>query len=140
MILSSHNVLVEALNIPVNKNMRRPPVTVSPTESIASLMYFMVREDIGAVIVEEKGRPIGMITEKDVLDRVVSSDKDLYETKAKDIMSKPIITIDGNRPIKQALDIMRSHNVRRLAVTKNDILIGIVTERRLLEAILSKHA
>ena len=138
--MSSHNVLVEALKIPVSENMRRPPVTVSPTESIASLMWFMVKEDIGAVIVEEEGRPVGMITEKDVLDRVIASEKDLYETKAKDIMSKPIISIEENRPIKQALDIMRRHNVRRLAVTENDILVGIVTERRLLEAILSKHA
>ena len=138
--MSSHNVLIDALNIPVSENMRSPPVTVSPTESIASLMYFMVREDIGAVIVEDEGRPVGMITEKDVLDRVVSSDKDLYETKAKDIMSKPIISIDEDQPIKDALDLMKRHNVRRLAVTKNDVLIGIVTERRLLEAILSKHA
>jgi CBS domain-containing protein len=100
----------------------------------------MVKEDIGAIIVEEEGRPVGMITEKDVLDRVIASEKDLYETKAKDIMSKPIISIEENCPIKQALDIMRRHNVRRLAVTENDILVGIVTERRLLEAILSKHA
>ena len=133
-------MLVEALKIPVSENMSCPPVTVSPTESIASLMWFMVKEDIGAVIVEEEGRPVGMVTEKDVLDRVIARDKDLYETKAKDIMSKPIISIEENRPIKQALDIMRKHNVRRLAVTENDILVGIVTERRLLEAILSKHA
>lgn len=133
-------MLVEALKIPVSENMRHPPVTVSPTESIASLMWFMVKEDIGAIIVEEEGRPVGMITEKDVLDRVIASDKDLYETKAKEIMSKPIISIEENRPIKQALDIMRRHNVRRLAVTENDVLVGIVTERRLLEAILSKHA
>lgn len=140
MTLSSHNVLVDALNIPVKENMRQPPVTVSSTESIASLMWFMVKEDIGAVIVEKEGQPIGMITEKDVLDRVISSEKDLYETKAEDVMSKPIISIEENDPIKNALDLMRRHKIRRLAVTKNDVLVGIITERRLLEAILSKHA
>jgi CBS domain-containing protein len=133
-------VLVDALNIPVKENMRQPPVTVSSTESIASLMWFMVKEDIGAVIVEKEGQPIGMITEKDVLDRVISSEKDLYETKAEDVMSKPIISIEENDPIKNALDLMRRHKIRRLAVTKNDVLVGIITERRLLEAILSKHA
>ena len=118
--------------------MRRPPVTVSPLESAASLSYRIVKENIGAVIVEEEGRAVGMITEKDVLDRVISKDKNMYQTRAKDIMSKPIVSIETDRPVKQALELMRKNNIRRLAVTKNEVLVGIVTERRLLAVIVSE--
>ena len=119
--------------------MRYPPVTVPPSESVAGLMYRMITENIGAVIVQEKDQAIGMITEKDVLDRTVLKEKNLYMTQAKDIMSTPILSIEVDSPIKDALDLMRKQNVRRLAVTENKALVGIVSERRLLEKILSQH-
>lgn len=119
--------------------MRHPPVTVSPFESVASLLYVMTSKNIGAVIVEEEGQAVGMITEKDVLDRAVLKQKNLLMTKAKEIMSKPILSIKADCPLKKALEFMQKHNVRRLAVTDNEALVGIVSERRLLEGILSQH-
>ena len=112
---------------------------VSPSQSIVDLMYFMVRDNIGAVIVEEKGRLLGMITERDILERVVSSEKDLYKTRARDIMSKPLLSIEANRTRKEALELMSKHKVRRLAVTDKGALVGIVTQRRLFAGILSEH-
>jgi CBS domain-containing protein len=137
--MSSYDKLSGVITIPVRETMRHPPVTVLPSESVAGLMYQMINENIGAVIVQEKEQVMGMITEKDVLDRVVLNEKDLYMTKAKDIMSKPILSIEADRPLKEALDLMRKQNVRRLAVTENAALVGIVSERRLLEKILSQH-
>jgi isocitrate dehydrogenase len=119
--------------------MRDPPVTVAPSESIASLMYVMTSNNIGAVIVEEKGQAVGMITEKDVLDRAILQKKNLLMTKAKEIMSKPILSIEADCTLKEAITVMQTHNVRRLAVTENAVLVGIVSERRLLEGILSLH-
>ena len=114
-------------------------MTVSPSESIVGLMYRMFRENIGAVIVEDKGQILGMITERDILERAVSNGKDLYTTRARDIMSKPLLSIEADRPIKQALELMRKHNVRRLAVTEQETLAGIITQRRLFAGILSEH-
>jgi len=117
--------------------MRHNPVPVSPSETVSSLMFMMINENIGAAIVVDKGRPVGIITEKDVLERVIMIGKDAYKTKAKDVMSKPLISIDADRPIKEALELMRKNKIRRLVVTKNKSLIGLVTERRILEAIVS---
>ena len=58
----------------------------------SSLIYQMANNDIGAVIVIEQGKPVGIITEKDVLERITLPNKDVYNTKAKDVMSKPIIS------------------------------------------------
>lgn len=135
-VLSSNDGRLVALNLPISVNMRQPPVTLSPSETVSSLMFKMINEDIGAVVVVDEGRAVGIITEKDVLERVIMRGKDVYETKAKDVMSKPLISIDADRPIKEGLELMRKNKIKRLAVTKNESLIGLVTEKRLLEAIV----
>lgn len=135
-VLSSNDARLVALNLPISVNMRQPPVTLSPSETVSSLMFKMINEDIGAVVVVDEGRAVGIITEKDVLERVIMRGKDVYETKAKDVMSKPLISIDADRPIKEGLELMRKNKIKRLAVTKNESLIGLVTEKRLLEAIV----
>ncbi|UCH37424.1 MAG: CBS domain-containing protein [Candidatus Bathyarchaeota archaeon] len=132
----AYDIPRQVLNIPVRKCMRCPPVTVAPSTSIIDLMYTMNQKNIGSVVVEEKGRALGVITEKDILVRAVSSEKDLYSTRAREIMSTPIRFIDVDRPIKEALELMHHHNLRRLVVIENEAIVGIVTERRLLAEIL----
>jgi len=126
---------IKIIDLPVRTSMRRNPPTVSPSEPISSLSYIMIRENIGAVIVIEKGKPIGIITEKDILERVLTQDKDIYKTHAKDVMSTPLISIEANQPIRDALKLMNDKKIRRLAVMEEGSLIGLITERRLLESI-----
>ena len=125
------------LNSPVSLSMRQNPVTVSPLQPISGLTYSMITEDIGAVIVIEKERPIGIITEKDILDRIVTPGKDVYNTLAKDVMSKPVITIEASSILKEALELMKKKKIRRLVVMENESLVGLVTERRLLAKIVN---
>jgi len=126
---------MKIIDSPVRTSMRRNPPTVSPSEPVSSLSYIMIRENIGAVIVIEKKKPIGIITEKDILERVLTQDKDIYKTHAKDVMSTPLISIEANQPIRDALKIMNDKKIRRLAVMEEGSLIGLITERRLLESI-----
>jgi CBS domain-containing protein len=126
--------LGEAINkvfdLPVRECMRIP-VTVAPSEAVSGMLSSMVVKDIGAIIVVEEGRPVGIITEKDVLERVIMKNRDMYTTTAKEVMSGPLISIESERPIKEAIELMRRHSIRRLAVTANGALVGLVTERRL---------
>ncbi len=122
----------DILNSPVSLSMRHNPVTISPSEPVSGLTYRMVEEDIGAVIVVDQNRPIGIITEKDILDRVVVSGEDVYTTRAEEVMSEPVISIEASSPLGEALDLMRENGIRRLAVVEDGVLVGLVTERRLL--------
>jgi CBS domain-containing protein len=119
------------LDSPIRLSMRKRLVTVSPNEPVSGLTYQMTREDIGAAIVIDKGNPVGIITEKDILERVITPEKDVYKTLAKDIMSKPLISIESTSPIKEALNLMRKNKIRRLVVLEDGSLVGLVTERRL---------
>jgi CBS domain-containing protein len=135
--LTSEEEIVKAVNSPV-KDCIRIPVTASPSTPLSSLIYDMVNYDIGAVIVIEKEKPVGIITEKDVLEKAIIKNKNMYKTTANEIMSKPLISIESDHSIKEALELMRKHQIRRLAVTEKNVLIGIVTERRLLVKFLNQ--
>ena len=120
----------------IKSAMRRTPVTAPPSDSVSNVVEKMIHFDIGAVIVAEDSTLRGLITEKDVLEKVVAYRKDPAKTLAKDIMSSPLITVDHNNSLTHALEIMREKKIRRLAVTQNQKVIGIITQRRALEALV----
>ena len=114
--------------------MRSPPVTSLQLDTVSSIVQTMSSSDTGGVIIVDGDRPVGMITERDILERVLKPNKDDTKTLARDIMSSPIITIKASESIIDALTIMSANQIRRLAVTQEEKAIGIVTMRRILEA------
>lgn len=127
------------LRLPVTSNMKSDPPQAIPESSISNVVEMMMSEDTGAVVIIEDSRPVGIITEKDILMRVVTTGRDFEETLAKDVMTKPLITINAERPISDALEILREKNIRRLAVTEGGALVGLTTERRLLEIVNEQY-
>jgi glycosyltransferase involved in cell wall biosynthesis len=125
--------LIELLNLPIQTNLRLEPPTVSLLDPVSIVLDTMIDEDVGAVVVEDERQPVGIITERDVLERVVKPQRDFELTFVKDVMSKPLIAIEADRPIKEALELMHRHNIKRLVVTKDKVLLGLTSERRLLE-------
>jgi CBS domain-containing protein len=114
--------------------MRSPPVISLQSDTVSSIVQKMVASDTGGVIVVDVDKPVGMITERDILERVLKPNKDNTKTLARDIMSSPIITIKSSKSITDALKVMDANQLRRLAVTQGEKVIGIVTLRRILEA------
>jgi CBS domain-containing protein/sugar-specific transcriptional regulator TrmB len=111
---------------------RIPAHTVSPSHSASAIAKTMTKKNVGSVIVTEGKKLLGIITEKDILDRVINAQKDPAKTFAKDIMSTPLVTINHHQTSKEALEVMRKNNIRRLAVVRGTKLVGVVTERRVL--------
>ncbi len=119
--------------------MRTKPPAVSPFDPVSTVLSHMMKEEIGAIIVAEDNRPIGIITEKDMLNRVFQADRDLISTKAREIMSSPLVTIDSQSSIKDGLDLIREHDIKRLVITDGEYLVGLTTERRLLEIVHEQY-
>ena len=93
----------------------------------------MLTNNIGSVVVTLKDKPVGIITEKDYLERVIKPNRDPHQTQANEIMSAPLKTVDEEVPLVDALNVMSGNRKRRLAVTKKGRLVGILTERRALK-------
>ena len=120
----------------IESAMRTPPVTALPSETVSSVIQKMVYSDIGAVIVSDHNELLGVITERDVLERVLQAGKDVSRTLARDVMSSPVATVEYGTRLTDVLMMMRKQQIRRLAVTRNGELVGVVTERRILDALV----
>lgn len=113
---------------------RMPVPTVNGSEPVSEIASLMVNGNIGAVIVMRDTEPLGIVTERDLVRRVIYAEKDAREIVAQEIMTAPLITISYDRTIEEALEIMQHNHVRRLVVLKGESAVGLLTERRLLRA------
>lgn len=113
---------------------RIPVPSVDPSTPVSKITQIMTKQNIGSVIVTSDFEVRGIVTERDIIERVALAKKDLYGLVAQDIMTSPVITIHYDRTVQEALKIMKDNNIRRLVVVKGKNILGLVTERRLLLA------
>jgi CBS domain-containing protein len=117
----------------VKDAMSSPVVTTNeeaPSNKVARLMD---ENKVGAVVVTSKeGKPLGIITEKDLVIRVLSKNLTPDTVKAKDIMTSPLVTIEPEATISEAARKMSSMNIRRLGVLYKGNLVGLVSSKDIL--------
>ena len=116
----------------VKNYMRKDISTISTEASATEASKTMLTDKVGYIIVLDKGRPVGIVTERDLVLRVTALDKSPKETKVSECMSSPLVTIDPDKSIEEAVETMKKHGFRRLPVVKNNIIYGIFTARDLV--------
>jgi len=116
--------------------MSSPVISVLPTDPVFEAANKMINYGIGAVVVESGGKPEGIVTERDLIRRVLIENKDPKKTVCKEIMSKPLVTIDPDEPILKAITMMKEKGIRRIVVVKGGKMVGIVTEKELIRNLL----
>ena len=85
--------------------------------------------------------PVGIITERDIIFRVVAQNRGPFKVTLKDIMSAPIITIDADKSVEEAMEILNKHKINRLPVVHDSSIIGIITTGMIMSNIsIEKHA
>jgi len=108
---------------------------VLSTTNIAEAAKIMDQKVIGSVLVEEEDQVIGIVTERDILRKVVAAGKRCEGTTVKDIMNELLITIASEATLEEASDMMRDNKIRRIVVKDGGKIVGIVTARDLAERI-----
>src|ERR687895_2511257 len=76
--------------------------------------------------------PVGIITERDIIFRVVAQNRGPFKITVKDIMSAPLITIDADKSVEEAMEILNKHKINRLPVVHDSSIIGILTTEMVL--------
>lgn len=112
----------------MNKTLKKVPFD-TPIRKAARLMR---EERIGSLMVEKNGELLGIVTDTDIVRRAVAEGSDLSKMTVQSIMTSPIATIESNRTIQDAHDMMADLSVRHLGVTEKGALIGLVSVRDLL--------
>jgi CBS domain-containing protein len=102
------------------------PRTVSPGDSIQSAARIMRDEDTGAIPVVENGRPVGLVTDRDIVVRAVADGAQL-DRPVRDIATTNIVAVSPDMSTREANELMREHQVRRLPVVDGDRLVGMVS-------------
>jgi CBS domain-containing protein len=117
----------------VEQIMSKDPLTIDENATMAQAANIMGKNRIGSLIVVREGKIWGIVTERDLLSRVLAENKDPKKVKVKDAMSTPLITIDAEATIKEAARKMINMK-GKLAVFKGKKLVGIVTASDLIKS------
>jgi CBS domain-containing protein len=107
--------------------MTRNVKSVGTNQPLIEAIQLMYKFDIGSIIVIQRAKPVGIITDRDIIRNIAMSQLDPVNLKAKDLMSTPLITIEENASIEEAVQIMIRRKIKRLPVVKGEKLTGIIT-------------
>lgn len=102
------------------------PSCVTPEDSIQNAARIMRDMDTGAVPVVENGRPVGIVTDRDIVIRGVAEDGQLNRP-VREIVTGSVVCASPDMSTREAADLMSEHQVRRLPVVENERLVGIVS-------------
>ena len=118
---------------PVSSIMTSEVITATADETIKTVCKLMYENDIGSIVivkrtVDDANKPVGIITERDIVRQIGLSELFVVQAPIRQIMSTPLVTIEPNNPIRDAIDIMQLKKIRRLVVIDDrEKMIGIIT-------------
>lgn len=115
--------------------------SVEASQTVLDALKVMAEAHIGAILVTENGKIIGIYTERDYLYKGEIEGRSAKETKLKDVMVSKMITVTNETTVEQCMGLMRQYRIRHLPVVEQDQLIGLVSMRDvMLAAIENKES
>ncbi len=115
------------MSLKVEDVMIKEVITVDEKSTIKAAADTMNRFEIGCLIVTTKGKAVGILTERDLLKRVVSEARDPLKTKVAGVMSKPLIVVEPDMELEEAAKLMFKLKIKKLPVVRSGKLLGLVT-------------
>ncbi|OGI15644.1 hypothetical protein A3K63_04395 [Candidatus Micrarchaeota archaeon RBG_16_49_10] len=112
----------------VEQAMKPTPLTVSPGMKVREAVSLMAKSNVGSLLVLKDKKLVGIITERDVLRKVVLKALDPGKTSIVDIMSRNPITISKSSSLEEAVQKLSKNKIKKLPVVENGELIGIITD------------
>ena len=111
----------------------KPPLTVAPEDSVVRAARAMTERHVGAAAVLEGTAVVGVVSERDVLQKIVAPGRDPQTMRVREIMSSPALSINLKTSVNEAAEIMRKHHIRHLVVLdENEALLAMIALRYLL--------
>ena len=126
-----HNREIER-EISVAEVMNKTVIVMDINSNIQSIAMEMVSCEAGSVIITENRKAIGIITERDLVKNIVAEDRRPSKVNASEIFSTPLITIEPEKSVVEASEIMLKANIKRLPVLEKDTIIGVISTTDIL--------
>ncbi|MDQ4100975.1 MAG: CBS domain-containing protein [Thermoproteota archaeon] len=120
---------------PITSYMHRLFVIVDENSNVASAVQQMHSHNAETIIASRGNIPVGIVTDSDIIDKVVMKGEDSDQVYIKSIMSSPIVTISPKGTVKQTLNLMRLNQIKRIPVADSSGILGVVTQESLANAV-----
>jgi CBS domain-containing protein len=105
----------------------REVITVAEDSSVKEAVDTRTEFQIGRLIVLERGKAKGIVTERTSCERVIAEARDVMKTKVKGIMTTPLVVVEASSDLEEAVELMFQNKIKKLAVVDANKLVGIVT-------------
>jgi CBS domain-containing protein len=102
--------------------------TCEPRTTVLEAARIMAKSDVGPIPVVENGRPVGLVTDRDIVVRAVADGRDPQMTTVGEIASTDLVTVEPEQSLEEALELMARRQLRRLPVVEGEKLVGIVAQ------------
>ena len=112
-------------------------VLVAPTDNVYRALQLMAENNIGAVMICEENQMQGIFTERDYCRKIILMGRSSLNTPIQDIMTKKMITVKPEQSLEECMELMTKYHIRHLPVQENENLVGVVSMRDVMEAIIS---
>ena len=106
--------------------MNRNVIVASPSSTLKEAATIMYKKHIGSLVIVENESIVGIITTSDII-KAVANGVDLENTKVEDVMSRNVTTIEDDKTVEVAFNLMMEKNIKRVPVTKDGKLVGLIT-------------
>jgi len=118
-------------SILVKDIMAKTLISVNPATTALQIAKMMEQGGIGAILVKENENLVGIVTDRDFATKIAANNLP-FDTPVQKIMSSPLITINHDKPISAAAEMMTSKKIRKLAVSDNGTIVGLITSTDLV--------
>ena len=127
--------------ISVSSMMTRDIKTEKEDQNVLTACKMMYENNIGCIIIVKQNdiKPVGIITERDVVRLLGSLKPSLLQTPLREIMSKPLVNISINSSVRDAIQMMQQKNIRRLIVSDGEKMVGIITDKDIFRVIMNNQ-
>jgi sugar-specific transcriptional regulator TrmB/CBS domain-containing protein len=131
---------IEITEISSQAGMKLPKVEVPLTETVSALANLMLQNNVNTVLITDHHKPIGVISDRDILRDIIEAHKDPIKTLAKELSYTPLIILDKTDSMIKAMQVMREKGMKRAAMVKNGQLVAMLTEEAAKKAAVAVKA
>jgi CBS domain-containing protein len=112
------------------------PWSLKPQDSVFEALKILADHDVGALMVMDQGKLVGILSERDYTRKIALAGKASKDTQVRDIMTSKVLTVDANSRTEDCMSLMSQKKIRHLPVVDGDKVLGLVSIRDLLDEII----
>jgi CBS domain-containing protein len=113
--------------------------SIRPDAKVIEALQLMAQKDIGALLVTDTGRVVGILSERDYARKVILQGKSSHDIPVREIMTSGVVTVDPSKSVEDCMALMTQRRIRHLPVCEGDKLVGIVSIGDLVKEVIAEQ-